>query len=82
MWRGELGERKATEGRKLFLWGKTGKGGECGASGECRKKKKTKSSWRERERVKTLTATEQEICSPKAVMGRKEGEVPGAGSRV
>ena len=57
MWRGELVERKATEGRELFLWREDRErkgGGGVWLIRIMQEKQSPKSRWKERERVKTL----------------------------
>ena len=53
--RGKLGERKAMEGRELFLQREEREVGECGASGSCKRSTLLKvAGEKEKERVKTL----------------------------
>ena len=78
MQRDELGERKAMEGRELFMW-REDRERERGKMQHIRmmqkkKKKKhlTESSWRERERVKTLRVLNKKSVLP--TIDRKKGE--------
>ena len=72
MQRGELEERKAVEGRKLFLLRKDRekKGGECGTSGSWKKSTPPKSSWREK--VETVTGDQTRNLLPKTTDRKKE----------
>ena len=55
MRRGELGERKAGEAREIFLQREDRERGKVRCIRIVQEKHSPKSSWRERERLKTLT---------------------------
>ena len=73
VWRGELREREAMEGRELFLQREDRERGKNAAQWEnTGKALPLKVAGGKEKKGKPSQGTEQEICSPKTLTGRKE----------